>query len=215
MLEGLQQEDYLRLRCALCRFFEWNGVSDPANLTDEVFYRYLTSTKPDIKDWRAFVHGIAKNVLMEHRREKQREKALKINPIVAPPISPRSDDTTDKLNSCLECLSEYDRSLILGFYHHQDGLKAAATRAKLARRRGLSYNALLIRVSRIRAALAACLKQGDATKPGNEMYSPISAQRVEKSDCQPLTYGTRIRDLSATCLAKRVQRSARRSSSGT
>ena len=174
----LGSEVYCHLRCALIRYFEWNGGSDPQDLADEVFCRLVNAwaVGTEIRSLQAFAFKIAENVLHEHRRHRQRERSLAAEPEADPMEGIVSETMARDLDECLKCLSKKDRSLISA-YHDVEDRKKAAQRKALAKKLEISENALRIRVTRIRKELRECIDKRRNLRQQDEMNSGFSSRK--------------------------------------
>jgi RNA polymerase sigma factor (sigma-70 family) len=177
-IDVLTPEAYSYLRCALIRFFEWNGCVDPQDLADEVFCRLLKTFASDseIRNVKAFIFGIAQNVLREHRRQRQQERSLASEPNAHPSDSLVSETTEKDLDECLKYLSRKDRSLIRS-YHDVEDRKKAAQRKVIAKKLKITENALRIRVTRIRKELQECIDKRRNQRQQDEMDSRLSSRK--------------------------------------
>jgi len=76
-----------------------------------------------------------------------------------PPTTNADDEATDQaLAACLNGLKTNDRELLLDYYRH-DGTARIRTRIGLARRLGVSVNALRNRALRLRRRLEQCIRE--------------------------------------------------------
>jgi DNA-directed RNA polymerase specialized sigma24 family protein len=134
---------YLGLHFKLVKLFAWEGVLYAEALADETLNRLAWTTTP-VEDLPAFVFGIARNVLRQHRRDQHRTGE--------PPPSgePIPEERMERLDEALGELPPEERDLILGYY--EEG-KPKAVRRDLCTQFGLSPNALRIRVCRIKEKL--------------------------------------------------------------
>ncbi len=174
----LGSETYCHLRCALIRYFEWNGGSDPPDLADEAFCRLVKALGAgvEIRSLQAFVFKIAENVLHEDRRQRQRERSLASEPKADPGDARVSETMAKDLDECLKCLSRKDRSLIRA-YHDVEDRKKAAQRKAIAKKLNISENALRIRVTRIRKELQECIDKRRNLRQQDEMDSGLSSRK--------------------------------------
>ncbi|HEX9189637.1 MAG TPA: hypothetical protein VGB87_21360 [Vicinamibacteria bacterium] len=158
--------EYQRLHQRLLAFFESHGSLEPGRDADETLDRLARKLREGhvIRDVPAYLHGLARNVLREvWRRARREEGARDALRAVAPAPSPDA-----RLWSCFDrCLAELglERADLLVAYYSAARTPNRAWRAQLAASRGLSLNALRIRVFRARAALreslARCLAGED------------------------------------------------------
>jgi RNA polymerase sigma factor (sigma-70 family) len=162
-------EKYQRICETLIKIFAWRGCRNGEDLMHEVINR-VEQKVPELMgeysgDPARYFYGVAKNVAHEYRREDTRFSELQEGdasthciPLVGSEEQYEIDERQQCLRYCLEQLSEGDRSILLLYYHYDQKTKLA-DRRRLASQRGLTMNALWIRVSRIRASLAACIKR--------------------------------------------------------
>jgi DNA-directed RNA polymerase specialized sigma24 family protein len=161
--------EYQRLHRRLVVFFESHGSLEPGRDADETLDRLARKLREGfaIRDVPAYVHGLARNVLREAwrraRREEGARKALRALPPLPPPAGPDDRRLWDCFDRCLDELGPERAELLLAYYSAARS-SSRAWRAELAASRGLSLNALRIRVFRareaIREGLARCLAGG-------------------------------------------------------
>src|SRR5688500_17000622 len=70
-------QEYERIREKLCKFFKWGGCPDPPEFADRTIDRVarkiMEGSELRIRDPYPFFHGVARNVLKEHRRAPTRD----------------------------------------------------------------------------------------------------------------------------------------------
>jgi DNA-directed RNA polymerase specialized sigma24 family protein len=155
---------YLELRKDLEKIFTWRGGLDPEGLTDDTIERVARNIHELRRDYEGdplrYFHGVAKYVMLEHRRFTQTQTTL--DDSVAETALGIKDEIIelrqDCLESCLNALKPEQRKLILSYYEETKGAKIKH-RAELAKELGLSTEALRVRTSRIRVSLHQCIKQ--------------------------------------------------------
>jgi DNA-directed RNA polymerase specialized sigma24 family protein len=151
--------EYQRLHRRLVAFFESHGSLEPGRDADETLDRLGRKLREGyaIRDVPAYVHGLARNVLREAWRRARREQgaraALRALP---PPARPDDGRLWGCFDRCLAGLGPERAELLLAYYSAARG-SSRAWRAELAASRGLSLNALRIRVFRAREALRESL----------------------------------------------------------
>lgn len=151
-------EKYLLLRQKLVSFFRWRGAvtaDECADRTLNVAARKLAEGQ-DVRDLAAYCGGIARMILLEARREEERERAA-LEELAASARAPHGDEEDARMaafNACLNELSPDNRALILSYYQCEQSDRIAA-RQQLAARLGIPLNALRIRAFRIRSRLEA------------------------------------------------------------
>jgi DNA-directed RNA polymerase specialized sigma24 family protein len=142
---------YLELHRQLADYFAWQGSEFPDELADETLNRLarkLVEGEP-IQSPSRFAFGIARLVAREDRRfHATRENALrKVREMDQRTV--REPSHMGDLWECLAALDADSRSLITNYYAEDD-------REALARRLGLTLNALRNRAMRIRERLLLC-----------------------------------------------------------
>ena len=156
--------EYERLHRRLLAFFESHGSLEPGRDADEALDRLARKLREGhaIRDIPAYLHGLARNVLRETWRRARREEGVRETlraTLPPPPVNGRLWGCFDR------CLAELepDRAELLVAYYSAARSSNRAWRVELAASRGLSLNALRIRVFRAREALreslARCLAE--------------------------------------------------------
>lgn len=159
---------YQTIQETLIKIFTWRACRNAEDLMHEVIKR-VEQKMPDLigeydGDPARYFYGVAKNVVHEYQREETRFSELQEGdastdaPLISDVEPYEIDERQQSLRYCLERLSESDRSIVLSYYQYDQKTKLA-DRKQLARDRGLTMNALWIRVSRIRSSLAACIRE--------------------------------------------------------
>lgn len=157
---------YVQLRHDLAKIFTWNRCPDPESLTDEVFDRVARKVhdlrNTFVGDPKLYFYGVARNLIKEIPKRIQKQVCLEGT---EPASNPRPDAEQeaatlreDCLRSCLQKLRSDKRELILEYYA-MDKQAKIDHRAELARRLGISVEALRVKVFRIRYALEECSKR--------------------------------------------------------
>lgn len=156
--------EYQRLHRRLVAFFESHGSLEPGCDADETLDRLARKLREGyvIRDVPAYVHGLARNVLREGWRRARREEGAR-EALRKVPSPPAADALLwDNFDRCLAQLEPERAELLVAYYSASRGSNRA-WRAELAASRGLSLNALRIRVFRAREALreslARCLAE--------------------------------------------------------
>jgi DNA-directed RNA polymerase specialized sigma24 family protein len=156
--------EYGRLHRRLLAFFESHGSAEPGRDADETLDRLARKLREGhvIRDVPAYLHGLARNVLRETWRRARREEGVRDTLRIALPSPPTDGRLWRCFDRCLAAL-EPDRAELLVAYYSAARSSNRAWRAELAASRGLSLNALRIRVFRAREALreslARCLAE--------------------------------------------------------
>ena len=157
--------EYRRLHQRLLAFFESHGSLEPERDADETLDRLARKLREGhvIRDVPAYVHGLARNVLREAWRRARREEGTREAVRALPPPPAPDALLWDSFDRCLAEL-EPDRAELLVAYYSAARRSNRAWRAELAASRGLSLNALRIRVFRAREALRESLARSLAEK---------------------------------------------------
>ncbi len=155
-------QTYQALRERLIRFFLWNHATTPEELADETLDRLarrLSQPESDILDPQKFAAGIARLLLKEHLRHRDRqEEALAImaqssfNSEQRRLESALQEERVAILEECLQSIPVLNRTLFERYFSSQ-GQEQMQHRQRLAQELGISLNALRNRVMRIRAEL--------------------------------------------------------------
>jgi DNA-directed RNA polymerase specialized sigma24 family protein len=146
-------QKYEELRRRLINLFAWEQCDTPDNLADEVLNRLARKAlegavipHPD-----RFAFGIARIVIQEQTRAHQKQEAA-VRELHAGAREPGRDwGALDAMQSCMSGLPEDRRELIERYYTED--------RATLARKLGISVNALRNRAMRIRDELFGCMSR--------------------------------------------------------
>jgi DNA-directed RNA polymerase specialized sigma24 family protein len=160
----LAGEEYERLHSKLVKYFLWNASRFPEELADKTFDRVAFRLKEGevIKDIVKYIQGVARYILLEDFKEREKESANIAQ------LSVFKEDVEEKRHSdrlhrimeeCLKNLSAEDQELISQYYV-EDKKSRLDRHDELAERRGIPLNAMRIRVYRIRQRLKHCIQQG-------------------------------------------------------
>lgn len=152
---------YQELHQALARIFRMRGVSDPDPLIDDTLDRVgrRAAAAPEAFAQpgaiAAFARGVAANVAREAHRGPRFE-AFAQDPEAPPPPDHDREPRLRCLDQCLAGLAEDDRRTALAYYA-LDKSAGIAHRAALAAERGITRNAMRIRMSRLVGQLEQCV----------------------------------------------------------
>ena len=155
--------EYNKIRHRLVRFFEWRGADCPEELADETLNRVAKRVGEDeeIRDVKSYCGGVARMILIEWLRRRERERGALDQFTPAAPAAAESDlneARTKCFNNCLAGLPAENRDLIMEYYQEDKSAKIKG-RKGLAERLGIPLNALRIRAHRIRARLEQCVHE--------------------------------------------------------
>jgi DNA-directed RNA polymerase specialized sigma24 family protein len=156
---------YTALHDRLIRFFQWNNVEDADALADETLDRLARRVAADrndataeaVKEPEKFAAGIARLLLHEYWRQRQRqEQALQLlskqeRASGAADIQ-ETEALAQALDHCLQKLPAAQRELIEKYYG-TEGRNHIESRKQLAGQLKISLNALRNRAMRIRSEL--------------------------------------------------------------
>lgn len=157
---------YVKLRHDLARIFAWNRCPDPEGLTDEVFDRVARKVH-DLRhtfvgDPRLYFYGVARNLVKEIPKKIKTQVSLQDTELAPNPLIEIQEETAalreECLRNCLQKLSEEKRELILAYYA-KDKQAKIDHRTEMARRMGVSVEALRVKAFRIRATLEECIER--------------------------------------------------------
>ena len=182
---GSSGEIYLELRRRLVFYFDRRNCREADELADETLSRVAQTfqEKGEITNLSPahYCYVTARFVFLEYIRQAERSQASledvpasRWESVTATQPGADSESTTKEmtfgcLERCLGKLSPAERELILEYY--QGELQEKIQRRKeIARRLGLSANALSIRACRIRDRLESCVR---SCREGGEAFPPI------------------------------------------
>ena len=146
-------QKYEELRRRLINLFAWEQCDTPDNLADGVLDRFARKAlegavipHPD-----RFAFGIARIVIQEQSRAQRKQEAAARELQAGAAESGRDWTALDKMQNCVNALPQDRRELIERYYTED--------RAALARKLGVSVNALRNRAMRIRDELFHCMSR--------------------------------------------------------
>ncbi|MHB1795679.1 MAG: RNA polymerase sigma factor [Acidobacteriaceae bacterium] len=153
---------YEALRQRLIRFFEWNHADTPEELADKTLDRLahrVSANADEVLDPAKFAAGIARLLLKEHWREKDRREAALATMVESYPDPAKMEQEAAQqegrmavLEQCLQAIPGTSRLLIQRYFSAESRTQIQQ-RQRLAEEYGISTNALRNRVMRIRAEL--------------------------------------------------------------
>jgi DNA-directed RNA polymerase specialized sigma24 family protein len=154
---------YEGIRERLIRFFHWRGslrCEDDADESIDRVIRRIEKGEP-IDRVEAYVHGVAKLVLLESlRRQEQEEQKSRLFVLSLRAAGPAAEDQRRAgcLDRCLAGLGSEERELIIEYYRGEQK-ERIETRRALADRLRIPLDLLRLRSHRIRLQLESCLEE--------------------------------------------------------
>jgi RNA polymerase sigma factor (sigma-70 family) len=152
-------EKYEDLFARLVKFFEWRNCRSPEDLAQETLTRGLTNVArgADIytTDPVHYFFGIAKNIVREDRRPRDRESSMNIDDLPDPAsLQFNQVDAQIQLDQCLGRLPATDRELLVRFHTEDHQI--------VCRQLSLTANALRVRAHRARKKLLKLVQDATA-----------------------------------------------------
>lgn len=152
---------YEETRQRLLKFFEWSGCTLPEDYADETLNRAARRIQEGerIENFNSYCYGIARMLLKESFRKKQREQEVLDQLSSSMENTPDSGETEARSRCLEECMQKLapESHRVFSAYYQAEGVKKAE-RSNLAERLGIPMNALRIRIHRIRAGLEECVR---------------------------------------------------------
>lgn len=163
----LAEERYMFLRRRLETFFVARGHGAfSLDLTDETLMRVASTLSQgrEVRDLAVFAFGVARNIALEHLRERQKHVSLEevpeINQIPDPETTMYELEIAQRIEAMRDAFARLpldERKLLRQYYsieedYWREGVRRKARR-ELAKRLNISEVTLRKRVSRIRAKL--------------------------------------------------------------
>lgn len=173
-------EVYEQLRQRLIAVFRLHLPIEAETLADEALERLARRLHEGVavEQVGAYLHGIARLVLLEARDRPQERRAAAdaLERLPAPPTTMAEEDEIDidarnALRACFAKLDPESARLILAYYD-DDGEGRIRRRQQLAGRLGVSLNALRNRALRLRQQLETCVR---ARLAGTPVAAPPAA----------------------------------------
>ena len=146
-------QKYEELRRRLINLLAWEQCDAPENLADEVLNRLARKVLEGtvIPHLDRFAFGIARILIQEQARTRRNQDAALRELQTGARQSGRDWATIEAMKGCLDTLPDDRRELIERYY--------TENRAGLARKLGISVNALRNRALRIREELFNCMSR--------------------------------------------------------
>lgn len=165
-----QGETYLEMRRRLVMYFDRRNRLSADELADETLNRIgrtLENTTITIRPPARYCYVVAKFVLLEDFRRERQHVALDESRSEASAIGARlarvddgmalTERRLECLDRCLDELKPEQRELVVDYYRDTRRQKIERRR-EIAKRLGISMNALGIRACRIRSQLETCVE---------------------------------------------------------
>ncbi len=155
---------YEDVRERLIRIFIHRGCTTAEDLADKTINQVARKVQ-EIKayyqgDPAPYFYGVARNIHSEYFRSRPEE--VPVIPEVLSVEPTEESEESELEHNCLErCLGEMsrpDRELLLDYYREDGGAKIEHHK-ELARRRGITRNALRILVFRLRSRFKRCMRE--------------------------------------------------------
>lgn len=146
---------YEKIRQRLIKMFESRGCAEAEDMADDTFDRVIRKV-PEIIDSYVgdpalYCYGVARKVRLERCRKL---------PMPTPVPLPDHWDEREPLHACLDrCMKKLppEDQQIVQLYYQDDGKEKIDRRQEMAKKLGITGNALRIRLCRIRAILKDCI----------------------------------------------------------
>ncbi len=148
-------EKYEDIRRKLIKIFTCRGCNCSEELSDKTINRVIRRVQEIGESYEGdpalYFYGVARNVHLEYVRNK-----TGVQPIPPPDKPSRDEEEYACLEKCMEELPARSRELVLQYYREEKRAKIDL-RKQLAVKLGIPFNALVIRVFRIRRNLEGCV----------------------------------------------------------
>lgn len=160
-------EKYEQVRRGLVYFFECRGSTFPEDHADETINRVARklAVGEQIRDPYTYVYGVARLILLEIFKRRERERAALDNlpaPVEEAPGDTEEDEAAREsarcLRRCLDRLPAESRAFITQYYRGEKRAKIE-NRQRLAEQLRIPLNALRLRARRVREKLEVCVAQ--------------------------------------------------------
>ncbi len=157
-------QKYEKIRAKLIKVFTARGCVIGDELADETIDRVVSKmdSLPDKYEGEPalYFYAVGKRVLSEYFRKLQTHEELSEN-LSQIQTDPNSEEETEKLSclrTCLQTLTEDQRSLVIQYYQHDRQAKIE-NRKRLTETLGLTDRNLRTKVFRIRNILQKCVER--------------------------------------------------------
>jgi DNA-directed RNA polymerase specialized sigma24 family protein len=159
-------EKYEQVRGGLVCFFEWRGAPFPEDHADETLNRVARKLDEgdQVNDPFSYVYGVARLVLLEVYKSREKERAALAHLPTTNQPSPHDSEPSDEsrrydcLGQCLDALPPESRNFLTAYYQGERQTKIENRKA-LADRLGIPLNALRLRARRAREKLEVCVEK--------------------------------------------------------
>lgn len=153
---------YENIRQGLIRMFTGRGCHEAELLADRTIDRVAEKLAELVETYEGdpalYFYGVAKHIFHERLRgPKEVDRLNESTALAAAADENRKNIEKTCLRDCLRSLSESDHNLIVDYYRGE-GQKKIKLRNALAKRLGITANALQIRAHRLRIRLSKCVK---------------------------------------------------------
>lgn len=153
-------QKYEKIRQRLIRIFNGRGCFEAEELVDETFNR-VTQKIPQLADKYVgepayYFYGVADKVHLEWLRRQKKIQQLRL-PETDEKNKAQIEIEYECLESCLAKLPADQHELIVEYYKEEKSAKIK-NRQELAKKHGISANALQVKASRIRHQLKNCAR---------------------------------------------------------
>lgn len=165
---------YEQLRARLIGFFQYQGCPEPEEYTDitieRVARKIAEGTEVRSKEPYAYCRGVARNVMLEFWKRRERRPApleeltSARQPAVDPHESERQREERNRRERMLECLEQCLNSLpaeqraLFIEYNREEKRERINNRTALADKFGIDITALRNRIARLREKLEKCVR---------------------------------------------------------
>lgn len=148
-------ERYEGIRVSLIKFFAYRGADSPEELADETINRVASKLPSIVESYEGepayYFYAVAKRIFLEYSRRPS-ELALPLTPFLAQQDE-EHEDIHNCLDQCLQQLPPNQRELLLNYYNRPPNRK------EISEKLGIEYNALRVRIHRLRHHLVKCIER--------------------------------------------------------